>query len=38
MTLNLYKMGLPLEQIAEAAKESVDVIKQWINGNTNLAQ
>jgi predicted transposase/invertase (TIGR01784 family) len=34
MTLNLYKMGLPLEQIAEAAKESVEVIRQWISGNT----
>jgi hypothetical protein len=37
MAINLFMMGFPIEKIAEAAKESVDVIRQWIDGITVAA-
>ena len=30
MALSLAKMGIPLDKIAEAAKVSVETVKQWL--------
>ena len=32
---NLYKMGMPLEQIAQAVQVSVQMIQEWLSGETS---
>ena len=32
---NLYEMGMPLEQIAQAVQVSVQMIQEWLSGETS---
>ena len=33
---NVYKMGMPLEQIAQALKVSVSAIQEWLSAGASL--
>ena len=37
MALSLANMGIPVEQIAEAAKVSVNLVQEWLSGNKEIA-
>ena len=38
MALSLANMGIPVEQIAEAAKVSVSLVQEWLSGNKEIAK
>ena len=38
MVQSLFAMGIPLEKIAQAAKESVSCVRQWIAEGTTAVQ
>lgn len=38
MALSLAGMGISVEKIAEAAKVSIEVVKQWITSDGNAAR
>ncbi len=38
MALSLANMGIPVEQIAEAAKVSVNLVQEWLSGNKEIAK
>ena len=37
MALSLANMGISAEQIAEAAKVSVNLVQEWLSGNKEIA-
>ena len=38
MALSLANMGISIEQIAEAAKVSVNLVQEWLSGNTGIVK
>ena len=38
MALSLANMGISAEQIAEAAKVSVNLVQEWLSGNKGIAR
>lgn len=38
MALSLVNMGIPIEQIAEAAKVSIKLVQEWLAGETSAAK
>ena len=38
MALSLAGMGIPIEQIAEAAKVSVKLVQEWLSGSVSLVK
>ena len=38
MALSLVNRGIPIEQIAEAAKVSIKLVQEWLAGETSAAK